>query len=95
MASQINKLFKDNFIIIIFSILIFVAVIMPDFNLFGAKVNLQYAVALMSMLIILQALKPMVESMDKNYAMILFGMIALVVFIFMLFYISVLFFSGV
>jgi hypothetical protein len=91
MASQINKTIKDNLVIIIFSVLIFLAIISPNFNFFGTRINLEYAVALMSMLIILQALKPMVESMDKNYAVILFGTIAVVVFIFILFYVTILF----
>lgn len=91
MASQINKTIKDNLLIIIFSALILTAVILPDFNFLGIKINLDYTVALMSMLIIFQALKPMLESMDKNYAIALFGMILVIIFIYFLFYLTILF----
>lgn len=91
MTSQINKIIKDNLLIVIFSALILIATILPNFNFFGIKINLDYVVALISMLIIFQALKPMVESMDKNYAVILFGMILVIIFIYFLFYITILF----
>lgn len=89
--NQLNKVFKDNLTIIIFSTIIILSVMMPEINIFGTRVNLDYVIAFISLLIIFQALKPMIESMNKNYAIIWFGVIVVAIFVFILFFFNLLF----
>lgn len=87
--NQLSKMLKDNVVIIVFATLILLSIMIPEINFFGARINLDYVIAFMSALIILQALKPMVESMDKNYALILLGAIVVVIFVFILFFTNI------
>jgi len=87
--NQINKILKDNVAIIIFASLILLSIMTPEINIFGTRINLDYVIAFMSLLIIFQALKPIVESMDKNYALILLGSILVIVFVFILFFVNI------
>ena len=89
--NQLNKIFRDNLTIIIFSTIILFSVMMPEINLFGARVNLDYVIAFISLMIIFQALKPMIESMDKNYAVIWLGVVVVAIFVFILFFFNLLF----